>query len=127
MQTLCRPDDKDIARFGLRCRKRGDWDCWIWTGTKHTKYGIGLFWTKQQGSATAIRYLLAIQYGFIDKRIRVRRVCDNPACINPAVILVGWSPETTAGVATTASPWYHGNKATTANLGAQEFGTHEKS
>lgn len=73
-------------RFWSRVAKRGDAECWNWTGSK-TEMGYGIL--RFQGKAVyAHRHSYLINKGDLGDKL-VRHTCDNPSCCNPGHLILG--------------------------------------
>lgn len=72
-----------LAHFWGRVSVGPSGQCWNWTG-RHNDKGYGRF-----GATMAHRIAYSLVKGDIGEGLVVRHVCDNPACCNPAHLLVG--------------------------------------
>jgi hypothetical protein len=66
-------------RFWEKVRKSGDWECWLWSGTKGT-HGYGQF--SYQGRIwRAHRLAFFLSFGWVAEVIAHK--CDTPLSVNP--------------------------------------------
>ncbi len=72
-------------RFWSRVDATGE--CWLWTGALD-RDGYGRFWTGDAHTG-AHRWACASTGTFIPEGHVVRHMCHNPACVNPAHLVVG--------------------------------------
>lgn len=86
-------EDPILRRFLSKVDIRGEDECWNWKGSKDTA-GYGMFWL--QGSAKgAHRISYFIKNGELPgfdaegNELCIRHSCNNPACCNPAHLLIG--------------------------------------
>lgn len=76
-------EDK-AARFWAKVTKTES--CWIWSGTKHSNKGYGVFyiWNGQgQIVFRAHRYSVEYFFGPIDPSLTLDHLCENKLCVNP--------------------------------------------
>lgn len=81
--------EKDKARFWAKVDKRGDNECWPWTGHRK-KFGHGAF-RLSGGLATASRVAMALTGAEIPPGLFVCHRCDVPYCCNPSHLFLGTS------------------------------------
>ncbi len=88
-----------VARFWSKVDRRGDDECWPWTGTLEEP-GYGQFYTGESGSQPRLmkahRFAYALLVGPIPPRLDLDHTCHDPAicqlgnacphrrCVNPA-------------------------------------------
>lgn len=72
--------------FWTRVGRRGDDECWLWTGG--TRHGYGSM--KYKGKyITAHRFAYTIAVGPIPAGLSILHSCDTPACCNPNHLRAG--------------------------------------
>lgn len=80
---------QDEARFWAKVEKRGPDECWLWTSTTRTGYGIfGVSRNGRRRTLSAHRISYWLKHGVLDSR-RVCHSCDTPACVNPEHLFLG--------------------------------------
>jgi hypothetical protein len=81
--------------------------CWLWTGTKGTKSGYGIFKVSVGKTVSAHRMAWQLAFGPIPEGLVVRHDCDTPACVNPSHLSVGTHAQNSRD-AITRGRWSHG-------------------
>lgn len=87
-------DESVQARFWARVDRRGDDECWPWTGYRGTK-GYGKFSVGRFRSSSS-RCALAITTGASPAGLFALHSCDNPPCCNPKHLRWGTAKENAA-------------------------------
>ncbi len=73
---------KELDKFWSRVDKRGDSDCWNWTGGS-CREGYGhLYFKRKDYYAHRVSY--EINVGHIPKGLTIDHLCRNRSCVNPA-------------------------------------------
>lgn len=83
---------KVVARFWRKVARRGDDECWLWTGAKTKGYGnVGLRVNGRyvRFCAHRISWFLANGSIGVGDNNNVLHRCDVPACVNPAHLFLG--------------------------------------
>lgn len=76
--------ERDIARFWEKVDRRGQTECWLWTGAT-TNGGYGRFFIRSNGVQYAVlahRLARRIATGS-DSSDPIRHACGNRLCCNP--------------------------------------------
>lgn len=79
---------KVMDRFWAKVEKRGDDQCWPWTGSKNERGYGSMGHCGRLRKATHISYEIANRSPFPAGMV-ARHTCDNPSCVNPAHIIPG--------------------------------------
>lgn len=82
----------DACRFWAKVDRRGDAECWLWTGAKG-HFGHGQLTIRPGRSVHAHRISWEMASGPIPDGLCVLHHCDVPACVNPSHLFLGTSEE----------------------------------
>lgn len=90
------PDRQLIPRFWSQVDKRGDDECWLWTGTCSGNESAGFYGAIRAQRETGSRKILRahrlsyeLAYGKIPDGLFVLHRCDVTRCVNPAHLFLG--------------------------------------
>ncbi len=81
-------------RFRSRIERRGDSECWLWTGSP-MGFGYGRLW-REDRFVVAHRVAWELAFGPIPEGLWVLHRCDVPPCVNPSHLFVGTSRDNMA-------------------------------
>ena len=86
-----RTPQKYLDRLGQRSERRGDDECWPWTGHKMPSgYGcMSVMIASKRYTLYAHRLAYEAAHGEIPPGVDVRHTCHNRACTNPAHLVIG--------------------------------------
>jgi len=90
-RTRYKVKKSNVERFWEYVDKKGEDECWEWTGC--TKKGYGTFWIrdveyKNGGKMVpAHRYSYEIVNGSLSKGIPLHHTCENKKCVNPKHVI----------------------------------------
>lgn len=85
----------NVERFWSYVDKRGEDECWEWTGCKKGEYGA--FWIRDTDYVNggkmvpAHRYSYSLHYGDIPPKHIVHHICENKLCQNPKHLMLSAS------------------------------------
>jgi hypothetical protein len=75
-------------RFWSKVQVGSERECWPWTRAADW-FGHGKFKVRSYVTVSAHRFAYEQHYGPIPAGQVIRHICDNPACCNPAHLVVG--------------------------------------
>ena len=81
MSKTVTPTERDAERFWQRVDRRGDDECWLWTGGTYGASGYGSFWMQGRSWGAHVAALL-IERISIPAGHLVLHSCDVPLCCN---------------------------------------------
>lgn len=82
--------DSFVQRFWSHVEKRGDDECWPWTGKDRKEEGYGRVFLSRNRTPSSHRVAYQIANNVtIDPSVVVRHECDNPPCCNPKHLING--------------------------------------
>jgi hypothetical protein len=93
--------EEAVLRFWPKVERRGDTECWEWTGHKNPA-GYGNFWADDR-LVKAHRWAYETCVGPIAEGLTIDHLCRNTSCVNPAHLeaVTGWE-NTSRGSSPTA-------------------------
>lgn len=76
-------------RFWAKVERRGNRECWPWLAGKRSGKGYGTFKFESFKTVAASRMAYALWWRQDPGPLVVMHTCDNPACCNPAHLVLG--------------------------------------